>query len=139
MTKSSAVSTLPLDTFQMPTELTAEESEKIRRNFKRCGDETVEAILEFRRGRDVARIPFIARGIIGRYLRDEAKGAIASASLDTPLTSLGVDSLTMLEIILDLQEALDVSIEDSELRDLQTIGDVFDLLTRKATESGSQP
>lgn len=120
----------------MPAELSAEQSEKIRRNFKRCGEETIEAILKFRQEGALSAVPLIARGIISRYLRNEAKEAIASAVPETPLSSLGVDSLTMLEIILDVQEALDISIEDSELKDLQTIGDVYQLLIDKASSQG---
>jgi acyl carrier protein len=120
----------------MPAELSAQQSDKLRRNFKRCGEETIEAILKFRQDGGVSAVPLIARGIISRYLRDEAKEAIASAAPETPLSSLGVDSLTMLEIILDVQEALDISIEDSELKGLQTIGDVYQLLMDKAAAQG---
>ena len=120
----------------MQTELSAEQIDKLRRNFKRCGDETIQAILAFRQTGERLAVPVITRGIINRYLRDEAREFYASAAADTVLSSLGVDSLTMLEIILDVQEALDISIEDSELKQLQTIGDVNQLLMEKTAPKG---
>lgn len=120
----------------MQTELTSEEIDKLRRTFKRCSDETIEAILTFRQTGDVLAVGVITRGIFSRYLRDEARESLASAVPETPLSSLGVDSLTMLEIILDLQDALDISIEDPELKHLRTIGDVNELLTAKAAQRG---
>src|SRR4051794_25381700 len=105
----------------MPTELSAEEIDKLKRSFKRCDEETVEAILAFRKTGEVSAVPIITRGIIARYLRSETKQFFASAAPETPLSSLGVDSLTMLEIVLDVQEALDISIDDSELKRLKTV------------------
>ncbi len=116
----------------MPTELSAEEVEKLSKDFKRCGPETVDAILKFRRDGDDSVIPVIVRGVLRRYLRDEAKEFVDTAGPDTPLSSLGVDSLTMLEIMLDVQDALDVTVDDTELRKLQTIGDVVQMLGEKA-------
>jgi acyl carrier protein len=37
----------------------------------------------------------------------------------------------MLEIILDVQDALDITIEDSELRGFETLGDVTGFLEKK--------
>ena len=117
----------------MPTELSAEEVEKLRRGFKRCDEETIQAILTFRQTGEPSAVPVITRGIISRYLRAETRDFFASAAPDTPLSSLGVDSLTMLEIVLDIQEALDVSVEDSELKRLHTVGDVNQLLVEKTS------
>ena len=117
-------------------ELSAEEVEKLSKDFKRCGPETVDAILKFRRDGDDSVIPVIVRGVLRRYLRDEAKEFVDTAGADTPLSSLGVDSLTMLEIMLDVQDALDVTVDDAELRKLQTIGDVVQMLGEKANHRG---
>lgn len=122
----------------MPGELSAEELDGLKRTFKRCGDETIEAIIAFRRTGDTATIPVIAHGIVRRYLREETRAFLDQAPPETPLASLGVDSLTMLEIVLDVQEALNIYIEDSDLKGLQTIGDVNQFLTQK-TAASSQP
>ena len=52
------------------------------------------------------------------------------ATPDTPLASLGIDSLMMLEVVLDVQDALDLVIEDNDLRQMHTIGDVIDFLVQ---------
>jgi 3-hydroxyacyl-[acyl-carrier-protein] dehydratase len=118
----------------MPTELSAEEIDKLRRSFKRCDEATIDAILSFRKTGDPSLVSVITRGIIARYLRSETRDFFASAAPETPLITLGVDSLTMLEIVLDVQEALDISVEDSELKQLRTVGEVNELLAEKIAQ-----
>jgi 3-hydroxyacyl-[acyl-carrier-protein] dehydratase len=115
----------------MPSQLTNDEADIIWRNFKRCSPETIEAIIRFRGGRDPVEVPDIARGIIRRYLPAENAGLLDSATAETPLADLRIESLTMLEIILDVQDALDITIEDSELREFKTLGDVLSFLEKK--------
>jgi acyl carrier protein len=119
---------------EMPTELSTAEIEKIRKTFKRSSEEVVQAILSYRQDGELSNVPMIARGIIVRYLRAEARESASNAPPETELSSFGVDSLTMLEIVLDLQEAFDITIEDSELKQLRTIQDVNDLLMAKARQ-----
>ena len=116
---------------QMATELNADEIERIRRNFKRCSDPTIEAIVHFRGTGDTSVIPAIARGIMRRYLPEAQQPALDAATDSTPLADLNIESLTMLEIILDVQDALDITIEDSELREFQTLGDILSFLEKK--------
>lgn len=54
---------------------------------------------------------------------DIAKDEITS---ETTFESLKVDSLDMVEIIMDMEEAFDVSIEASP--DLKTVGDLVDYI-----------
>ena len=112
----------------MPTEPTAEEIEQIRRNFKRCREGTVEAIVNLRRTGDPENIPPIVRGIVWRYVQEDSRSVVEEAKPETPLGALGIDSLMMLEVVLDVQDALDVVIEDEDLRRMHTIGDVIDFL-----------
>lgn len=44
---------------------------------------------------------------------------------------LGIDSLTKLELILECENTFDIRIEDSELANLKTVGDVVAMITRK--------
>ena len=50
---------------------------------------------------------------------------------------LGMDSLTMLEIVMLIEQTLMVSIDNEELRDLRTLGDVKVYLDAKA--KGEEP
>ena len=121
----------------MPTELSATQVDELKRTFKRCSPATIEAILSFRQTGDLANLPVIVRGIVRRFLREETRASFDQAGPETPLSSLGADSLTMLEIMLDVQEALDIFIEDSELKRMQTVGDVDEFLHQKMTSLGA--
>jgi 3-hydroxyacyl-[acyl-carrier-protein] dehydratase len=117
----------------MPTEVSDAEVEALRKSFKRCREGTADAIIELRRTGDIALIRTIVRGIVWRYVQEEARPIVEEATPETPLASLGIDSLMMLEVVLDVQDALDVTIEDSDLRQMQTIGDVIAFLEQKYT------
>ncbi|MGZ5127571.1 MAG: acyl carrier protein [Chthoniobacterales bacterium] len=118
----------------MSTELTADEIDKLRRSFKRCREGTVEAIIKLRTTADPAFIPEILRGIVWRYVQPEAREVVDQATPETPLESLGIDSLMMLEVVLDVQDALDIVIEDADLRRVRTMGEVIELLQQRFTE-----
>ncbi len=119
----------------MPTELTDEQIEKLKHEFRRCREGTPEAIINLWRTGDTSLIPEILRGIVYRYVRPEARPQVEQASLDTPLSALGMDSLMMLEVMLDVQDALDIVVEDSDLRRVKTFRDVSELLTQRFTEN----
>ena len=119
----------------MRTQPTDEEIEKLRRSFKRCREGTVDAIINLRRTGDPSFIPEIIRGIVWRYVQPEARQVVEQANPETPLSSLGIDSLMMLEVVLDVQDALDIVIEDADLRRMQTIGDVSELLRQRFAET----
>jgi acyl carrier protein len=119
----------------MPTEMTDEQIEKLKHEFRRCREGTPEAIINLRRTGDTSLIPEILRGIVYRYVRPEARPQVEQASLETPLSALGMDSLMMLEVMLDVQDALDIVVEDSDLRRVKTFRDVSELLTQRFTEN----
>jgi 3-hydroxyacyl-[acyl-carrier-protein] dehydratase len=118
----------------MPTSLTQEEIEQIRHTFRRCREGTADAIIELRRTDDLELIPTVVRGIVWRYVRDETQPAVNDATAETPLTSLGIDSLTMMEIVLDVQDALNLTIEDADLKKMKTIGDLIEFLQKRYAE-----
>jgi 3-hydroxyacyl-[acyl-carrier-protein] dehydratase len=105
--------------------LSPEQEAKLRESFKRCSPETVEAILRFRNERNLCSVIVAVNGIIERYLKLEPGETLAAKPGSTRLgEDLGIDSLTMLEIVMAIEEALDFRIEDSEARAIRTLGDV---------------
>ncbi len=57
--------------------------------------------------------------------RQVEKGkTIPSITRDSKITALGIDSVSMMEIIGVLEDDLDVSIPDEKLARLQTVGDI---------------
>jgi acyl carrier protein len=107
------------------TKLTDEQENKLRDSFKRCSPETVEAILRFRHEHDLDAVIVCVHGIIERYLKLEPGEHIAQRPDTTRLgEDLGIDSLTMLEIVMSIEDALDFRAEDSDVRNIRTLGDV---------------
>ena len=123
----------------MPTEITEDQVNEIRRSFKRCREGTIEAIIELRRTGNPAVVPTIVRGIVWRYVQADAREVVDQATPETPLSSLGIDSLMMMEVVLDVQYALDIVIEDADLRRMQTMGDVIEFLQQRFSETGKEP
>jgi acyl carrier protein len=113
---------------------TQEQIDQIRRSFRRCREGTSDAIIELQRTGNTELIPTIVRGIVWRYVHEARRPVVDQATPETPLASLGIDSLTMMEIVLDVQDALDLVIEDSDLRHMRTIGDVIGFLQQRFTE-----
>ena len=92
--------------------------------------ETRASIREFQRTRDPALVSPILKSILAKY----APAAGPSDPGGTPeaaLGALGFESLTLLEVYLDLQDALGVSLSDDDLRGLHTPEEVMALLDRK--------
>jgi acyl carrier protein len=115
----------------MSASLTDEEIGQIRHNFRRCREGTVDAIINLRQTGNTELIPTIVRGIVWRYVREETQPRVDGATSETPLDSLGIDSLTMMEIVLDVQDALDLTVEDADLKQMKTIGDVIGFLHQR--------
>ena len=112
--------------------------EDLKELLKRCPVGTYEAAYEFRKNKDISQVEKIVMGIIDRHLEPEQR-EILSDSDDTlrMYEDLGMDSLTMLEVVMLVEQTLEVSIDNEELRDLRTIGDVKAYLNAKA--KGEEP
>jgi acyl carrier protein len=119
----------------MSTELTEDQISEIRRNFRRCREGTSDAIIELQQTGNTDLLPKIVRGIVWRYVHEDRRPVVDQATEETPLASLGIDSLTMMEIVLDVQDALDLVIEDSDLRHMRTIGDFVGFLRQRYAET----
>lgn len=117
--------------------LTDEQIAELRAALKRCSPETIEAALRFRENGDVNEVPTVVYGIIERHLSAEDVTKLAAANDDTRLVEdLGIDSLTLLEIVLSIEETLGISIDNEELRDIRTLGAVKSFIARKVSGAG---
>lgn len=105
--------------------LTAEEEELLKDSLKRCSTETVNAALTFRKTGEPELIPTIIHGIIERFLEPDIRPRLKTGGDDLRvLEDLGIDSLTMVEVIMLVEETIHITIDNDELRDLRTIGDI---------------
>jgi len=98
----------------------------LRNSLKRCSTATVDAALQFRATRDPALVPAIVIGIIERYTEPDLRPKLHVEAIDDIrlIDDLGIDSLTMMEIVILVEEVLQVQIRNEELRDLRAIGDI---------------
>lgn len=123
----------------MPEILTEADINQVRTSFRRFSAETVEAILQFRQTRDEKVVPTVVLGVIERYMPAESTVQLAQLDDNTRLIEdLGIDSLTMLELVLSIEEALGVRIENEELVNIRTLGQVKVFVATKSTQSPSR-
>ena len=109
---------------------------QLREALRRCPPATLEAALRFHRSGDPACLPVIVRGVIGRYVGREHRAKLDDAPDSLRLIEdLGVDSLTLLEIVLLAEEVLPVSLGNDDLRHLRTLGDVQAFIVRQLSAS----
>ena len=114
--------------------LTEDELRRLKESLKRCPEGTFEALVEYRKSGDPAQIPTIVNGIIEKFLEPEAKPLLhRNDDSIRLLEDLGIDSLTMMEIVIAVEEHLNISFDNNELRELVTIGDIRSYMDSKAT------
>lgn len=114
--------------------LSEQEKENLQESFRRCRPGTLEAIFDYRESGNAAALEAVVYGIIDRYMPPESALKIDDADDDSLLADdLGIDSLTMLEIVLSIEEALGLRVDDSELQTIRTLGEVKAYLSAKAS------
>ncbi|HZV36237.1 MAG TPA: phosphopantetheine-binding protein [Verrucomicrobiae bacterium] len=104
----------------------------LKEGLRRCSPETVAAAIRYRESGDLAAIPAVVMGILERYQPAGAPVKLAEAKDDMRLIEeLGLDSLTLLEIVMSIEEVLKLRIENEELREIRTLGQLKDFLQAK--------
>ena len=100
--------------------------------MRRCNPQAIEAAIQFQTSKDPALAPVIVMGIIERYVEPQNRDKVRTAVDETRLyEDLGVDSLMMVEIVMAIEETLQVTAPDEELRGLRSVGDVKKYLDAK--------
>ncbi len=98
---------------------------ELREQLKRCSLETVEAALRFRATGSTDDLGVIVIGIIERFLDPDVRARLREGGDDLRIfDDLGIDSLTMVEVVMLVEEVLQIKINNEELRDLRTLGDI---------------
>ena len=105
---------------------------RLREALKRCSPATLEAARAFRSTDDYAHLPAIVTGVIERFVERELRAKLAPSSADLRLVEdLGLDSLTLMEIVILTEDVLPVTINNDELRHLRTLGNVTEFIECK--------
>ncbi len=104
---------------------TPEDETALRESMRRCAPSSFEAAVQFRKTGNPEHLPAIVIGVIERFVEPDLRVKLKDADDDLRLIEdLSIDSLTMMEIIILVEEVLQMTINNEELRNLRTVGDV---------------
>lgn len=104
---------------------TPEDEAALRESLKRCSPSTFEAAVQYRRTGNPEHLPAVVIGVVERFVEPDLRVKLKDADDDLRLIEdLGIDSLTMMEIVILVEEVLQMAINNEELRNLRTVGDV---------------
>jgi 3-hydroxyacyl-[acyl-carrier-protein] dehydratase len=102
-----------------------EDEVALRESLKRCSPSTFEAAVQFRKTGNPEHVPAVVIGVIERFVEPDLRIKLKDADDDIRLIEdLGIDSLTMMEIVILVEDVLQLTINNDELRNLRTVGDV---------------
>lgn len=112
---------------------TPEMEETLRDSLKRCSPETIEAAIAFRKTGDISKINTVVLGVLARFVEPDKRSLLENPSDSMVLAQdLCLDSLTMVEIVLAVEDATGISISNEEVQGLRTLGDVKSFIEKKA-------
>ena len=121
MSSSASSNTTPVS----PAPFSDEDEALIRESLRRCSPATIEAAVLYRKNGDIQQLPAIIIGIFARFVEPDLRPRLAGDCDDLRvIEDLGLDSLTMMEIVMLVEEVTRTKIENEELRGLVTIGDI---------------
>lgn len=110
---------------------------ELRKALRHCSPSTCEAAIQFRRHGQPADLYAIVYGVIERYVEPDLRHRMREAHGDLRLAEdLGLDSLTLMQIVFRLEEVLVISIRDEELRQFRTLGEIRRLIERTVAGGG---
>jgi 3-hydroxyacyl-[acyl-carrier-protein] dehydratase len=102
-----------------------EDEVALREALKRCSPSAFESAVQYRKTGNPEHVPAVVIGIIERFVEPDLRMKLKDADDDLRLIEdLGIDSLTMMEIVILVEDVLQMSINNDELRNLRTVGDV---------------
>src|SRR5882762_11089689 len=88
-----------------------EDETAVREALKRCSPSTFEAAIQFRKTGNPEHLPAVVIGVIERFVEPDLRMKLKDADDDLRLIEdLGIDSLTMMEIVILVEEVLQMSI-----------------------------
>ncbi len=105
--------------------MTAEDESTLRESLKRCSPATIEAAIAYRKTNEASHLPAVIIGVIERFVEPDLRAKLKEADDELRLVEdLGIDSLTMMEIVILVEDVLQMQINNEDLRNLRTVGDI---------------
>jgi len=116
---------------------TLEDDVELRRVLKRCPGATREAAREFRKTGDPRHVPAIIHGIVAQQMEPDLRERLGRPDDQLLLREhLGIDSLAMMEMMILVEDVLQVSINNEDLRQLRTVADVNRFIAGRVQAGG---
>ncbi|GAB5562093.1 MAG: hypothetical protein SynsKO_37400 [Synoicihabitans sp.] len=104
---------------------TVEDESALRDSLKRCSPATIEAAIAYRKTHEASHLPAVIIGVIERFVEPDLRSKLKEADDELRLVEdLGIDSLTMMEIVILVEDVLQMQINNEDLRNLRTVGDI---------------
>lgn len=118
---------------------TPDAEQNLRDSLKRCSPECIEAAVTFRKTGDAGQLNIIILGLLERFMDPEMRPKLAQPQADSLkiLEDLGVDSLTMVEMVMLVEETLGLTVDNTELRGIKTVGDIKKFVAQKVQANAS--
>jgi 3-hydroxyacyl-[acyl-carrier-protein] dehydratase len=119
-----------------------EDHPALREALKHCSPATYYAACKFWKTRQGEDLRTLVYGVFERFVDRELRPKLAPAGDTLRLREdLGIDSLTMMEVVMIAEEALQISVANDELTRLHTLGEVQAFILAKvqgpARDSGA--
>lgn len=114
-------------------DFSAEQEAALREALKRCSEATVNAAVAYRKDGDNSGVSTVVIGIIERFVEPDVRPKLAQPEIDNLRVAedLGIDSLTLVEVVMLVEETLDMQIDNNELQNLATIGSIKSFVSQK--------
>ncbi|MCH8539408.1 MAG: phosphopantetheine-binding protein [Opitutales bacterium] len=113
-------------------------SDRLEEELRRCPEGTREALVAFLENGNSSDFETFARGVLVRNIDEDYHDVLLSGSDDLRFVEdLGVDSLSMIEIAINFEDALGIALIDDELKEMRTLGEVKEHLLKRYKEKNS--
>lgn len=121
-----------------PEDSTPEDDPVLRDALKRCSPATYYAACKFKKSGQSADLSLVVLGIMERFVDRELRTKLSATTDSLRLREdLGLDSLTMMEIVMIAEEVLRITVSNEELTKLRTLGDVQAFILAKSVHPAS--
>lgn len=109
-----------------------EEREDIEEALKGCRAGTYDALSEFRTSGNVDSFNTFLTAVLQKFVEPEFAELLDKDKTDLHFAEdLGVDSMTMMEIVIVVEECLGIKMENEDLMEIQTYGDLDSYVSSK--------
>ena len=105
--------------------------EQFRETLKRCPKGTRDALINYRETGAVDPLNTFLIGCIVRHTEPEYHALLEGENSEVSfIDDLGIDSMTMMEIVMMAEECLEIQIDNQDLMNISTIGELNSYFTK---------